>query len=364
MSLLHAAISDEDNANQTFAVAENTFYLSTATGRLTLLNRRSWQPPEEPESARLPNSSFAYPVPKVATSSTYVLVALLFNSGCTGNAGLFGDLPPMFQYNASSSGSWFEGGDLPGCFLFGRINYTAGLVDCTDCPVVGSGIVELSNTSASTLVMQPDPLVDIAIAMMPEVLTYMAMANATSYPTWNNLDGYVQGMLSVAYQASWNSLTNAFAHGWTNESEWAMTSIWQPESVLLARVSRTRVIAWFVCNVVLTLSGAAILFLQFGSNFEIVRNPELAALLLDSSQIQHRDGKTSSTSIDPTSVDQSLRLRLVPASDDRSGAAPVLISEQVGVVLYEQSFEMNPHSNMERHADNVALLEAVRSAGK
>lgn len=132
---------------------------------------------------------------------------------------------------------------------------------------------------ASAQVM-PDPLVETALAMMNDVLYYTEIANSSFGPTYNNVEGYVRGMLSMAYQASWNALARSFV----NDS-FAETTYRRPVPGLVAHLSRARVISWCVLNALLTVSACSLHMVRRESNFKAVIKPWLTALFLDTSSV-------------------------------------------------------------------------------
>jgi hypothetical protein len=83
---------------------------------------------------------------------------------------------------------------------------------------------------------------------MPEVLFYMKIGNSFKIPLWLDLDSYTRGMLPGAYQASWDALTNDL---YANDT----TTILSPQyPVLVASITRWRVLLWLLLNASLTVS--------------------------------------------------------------------------------------------------------------
>ena len=155
----------------------------------------------------------------------------------------------------------------------------------------------------------PDPLVENAVSMIPEVLFFMKVSNSSQAPSWQNLDGYTRGMISVAYQASWNSLTNAW-----QASPMAVTEISTPYSILVAQVTTWRALTWFGSNAFLTVSGLLLAVLQRKCRNKTVRNPALAALMLDSSAPLGQDTTGLCNAITLRKRDGLLRLRIQPSN--------------------------------------------------
>ena len=166
----------------------NPFNLGTDTARLILVNTVTW--------ARAPinnqTGNFVYPSPTIDTSQKWVILASQFTGKCSSLSPDFGNISSIYQYTSPK---------VSGCFHFGRISYTAAAMTCNDCRTISNGAVEAANDSSAWIPI-PDPLVTNAISMIPEVLFYTKISNASQAPTWQNLDGYTCGMIATAYQAS------------------------------------------------------------------------------------------------------------------------------------------------------------------
>ena len=275
----------------------NPFSLGTDTARLILVNTDIWT--RAPRNNQTQN--YEYPLPTVDTSQKWVIIASQFGANCSTSSADFGDISRIYQYSSPSpiSGA--------GCFHFARINYTAAAMICKDCRIVSHGAVEASNETShsSAWVPIPDSLVANAISMIPEVLFYTKISNSSQVPTWQNLDGYTCGMIATAYQASWNALTNQW-----RGSPMETTVISNPYPVLIAQVNRFRIVLWFGLNAVLTVSGILLALLQKHCQHKAVRNPAIAALLLDTTALLDQDTTGLCNAVTLRKEDKSLRLRL------------------------------------------------------
>ena len=207
-----------------------------------------------------------------------MILGMQFDEGCNSQYNdKFGSFQDLYAYQSESG---------RGCFVFFDLNYTAGTTTCRDCQVQSNGLtpgglVAINDTSAQ---IQPDPLVETAIAMIPDVLFYTEIANSSFAPTFNNLEGYARGMLSTAYQASWNSLARYFL----NDS-FAETTYQRPVPGLAAHLSKGRVIAWCILNLLLAVSAVLLSIVQRRCLFKAVVSPWLSALLLDTSALIDSD---------------------------------------------------------------------------
>lgn len=268
--------------------------VGTDSGRLTIVNTKPWTPAQKNEDGR-----YEYPLSTIQRGTKFLAIAIT-REGCSKGADLsLGNVPKAWMYEDKTTGGE--------CFMFARFNYSAGVISCKDCRIVSDGVVEASSKAPFTA--EEDSLTETAIAMMPEVLFYMKIANISSTPVWNNLDNYSRGMLTVAYQASWNSLANYWSRG--EDITAPTTTLRRPVAVLVASVSKWRVWTWLVVNALLTVSGVLVAVLQSSSLAKTVRDPVVLALMVDNSHVLARDtsGLCNAQRIDK--MDEKLRLKLV-----------------------------------------------------
>lgn len=171
---------------------------------------------------------------------------------CGGQSNMFGSLPPNKQHSVMSMGA----SNFTNCYLFAEVSVTAGTTQCYDCSIISPGVVQRPGNATFDFALSPDPLVDIIMGMLPETLLAIVTANATYAPTWQNLDGYVAGAFSAAYQASWNDLTDRLKTVTTN------TNVSLPSYPLRADVNSQRVETWMALHLLVIISGLVLALLQ------------------------------------------------------------------------------------------------------
>jgi hypothetical protein len=132
-------------------------------------------------------------------------------------------------------GQYFTGIAIS-CFAVAKVKLSIGQTLCRNCKMVAPSVVQASSTN-ETLDIMPDPLIPVILDMLPEVMGFMATMNTTSAPTYNNIEQYLRGTIALAYQASWNSLTDLFSDDGTAHSATG-TSV--PQDVIRASVSASR----------------------------------------------------------------------------------------------------------------------------
>ena len=286
-SLVDSVITNTNNSNQNFSTANNLFSLGSDPGRLTIVHTKPWQASETVGVTHdifpgddYSEATYEYPAATVVTERRLVVMAMQFHERCTPQYSTkFGSFQDIYTYESVANGNHLAD---RGCYVFFDLNYTAGIATCIDCPVQSDGVapgglVTVGDTAAQVL---PHPLVETALAMMTDVLFYTEIANSSFGPTYNNVEGYVRGMLSMAYQASWNSLARSFL----NDS-FAETTYRRPVPGLVAHLSKARVISWCVLNALLTVSACLLHMVRRESNFKAVVKPWLTALFLDTSLV-------------------------------------------------------------------------------
>ena len=173
---------------------------------------------------------------------------------------------------------------IPGCYIFARITYVAGASRCTNCRT-SSWLTVQNDTSLTVL---PDILTVDALDLMSLVATQMAAENVSVPETYNNLDGYVTGLLTRSYGGAWNFLMDSYI----SAQDLAVKSDVQvavPTS--RANVLWWRVLLWLLLNMMFTLSGLLFLFLQSLCRQPVVVDTSIAALLLDTSDVLHKKNR-------------------------------------------------------------------------
>ncbi|KAF1991037.1 hypothetical protein K402DRAFT_389239 [Aulographum hederae CBS 113979] len=290
----------------------NPYTLGYYLGRVNIALDQGWAPAPSHNDTKESD----WPLPTIRDKSLLVLVA----SGYMGRNcddvfknqnPILGNISTLYNYPDS----------LGSCPLLARLNFTAGVANCRDCPIVSDGVVELAGDQAKFAEVLPDPLVDTAIAMMPEVLHYLQILNVSYASEMNNIDGYTRGMLSLAYQTSWGALAADLGM----EVQVEETGFKTPFAVLLAKVTVWRVIVWYVGQLLLTLTGLVIAAAEWKSKLRMERKPLSMLLILgvDASNKGERDQEGGSDVACPCVADEEVRLSLVVPEEDELGCQKV-----------------------------------------
>ena len=359
-SLVDSVISDQNSSYQNFSTVNNLFSLGTEPGRLTLVHTKPWQAskPVGVTQDIFPGEDYSemmyeYPAATIVTEKKLVVMAMQFHEGCVPSySTMFGSFQDLYAYEFVANGKHLTD---QGCYVFFYLNYTAGIITCKDCPVQSDGVtpgglVTVSDTSAQIL---PDALVETAIAMMPDVLFYTEIANSSFGPTFNNVEGYVRGMLSIAYQASWNCLARSFVNA-SSDSNFAETTYRRPVPGLVAHLSKGRVVSWCILNALLTVSACLLHFVRRKRGFKAVVKPWLTALLLDTSSVIFSDVLGLCNARKPDKQDSNIYLKLECMGKERElkGAG-----DEVGGLSGNEGGKGTGDSNGEKEYKHPVLVK-------
>jgi hypothetical protein len=110
---------------------------------------------------------------------------------------------------------------------------------------------------------------------LPDVMPKVSLLNVSQLATWDNIDGYVENLIRLSYQATWGEYSgfntvplNLKAHQFRNR--------------LQAAVSRPRVYGWYCAQLLVLVSGVLLWMLQRESRRPVAIDGGVAALLVDS----------------------------------------------------------------------------------
>ncbi|KAL8738486.1 MAG: hypothetical protein Q9181_000742 [Wetmoreana brouardii] len=316
---VQSVIDDSRNPNQNFSKSGNLFGDGTDVGRIAIVHTKPWR-----ASARIENpppgvqeNIYKYPAPTVVDEKTVVIIGMTYLDPCSPNdSATFGSFLDFFTFEYDQS-----------CYVFFNLDYTAGVTTCEDCKVQSNGITSggMVQVNETTVDIQPHPLVETALAMVPDVLFYTQIANSSFAPTFNNIEGYARGTLSTAYQASWNSLARRFA-----SDSVAQTTYHRPVPALLAHLSKERVTAWCALNILFAISAVLLYVVRRRCESKAIVSPWLSAIFLDTSAVISNDTTGFCNARKADEQDEKMRLRL-RCRDDGAGTDaykhPVLVEE-------------------------------------
>ncbi|KAL1383340.1 hypothetical protein HDK64DRAFT_48768 [Phyllosticta capitalensis] len=209
----------------------------------------------------------------VKNTYTIAMVAGQPSDGvCANDSSTFGPLPLVKQYLDSTNNS-------TNCYLFAQAEVTAGTVGCSNCQVVAPGVVERPGDAPGPFDLHADDLVDIVFGMLPETMLAIVTANATYAPTFGNLDGFLAGSFSAAYQASWNDLVDRLATGGST------SNISLPYDDMEAVVNAGRIHIWVVLHILILVAGLILFAMQWQCEQPAVIDFAAVSLLTDAGSI-------------------------------------------------------------------------------
>ena len=262
------------------------------------------------------SSYAAYPAPTTFSGEKYVAMLVSRTNNvdtCPSTSPVFGPVGRISLFS-----QYFDGIAIS-CFAVAKVKLFAGQTLCRSCQMVAPSVVQASSTN-ETLTIQQDPLVPVIFDMLPEVMGFMATMNTTSAPTYDNADHYLRGTVALAYQASWNSLTDLFSD---SGAEHSSTGVSVPRAVIRASVSRSRMVAWLGLNLLLTVSGLILMWLQSRCSGKTVRDFTLAAILMDPQEILRQDESGLCNAVSISKADRSLGALRLEEEEAEAEEAPV-----------------------------------------
>ncbi|KAF3227082.1 hypothetical protein TWF106_010570 [Orbilia oligospora] len=138
------------------------------------------------------------------------------------------------------------------CYLVGKIEFTAGVTTSRLSKYIAPRIIE-DSTPIDEVVFEPDPWVQEAIWLLPDLMTMLSNLNSSLLPTWDNLDGYTEALLRQAYLGAWDAFHGAFQP--VGPSVVAIPQ----EQRITASVSFKRVFGWLAGCFLVPLAGILLL---------------------------------------------------------------------------------------------------------
>ncbi|KAF2811545.1 uncharacterized protein BDZ99DRAFT_461581 [Mytilinidion resinicola] len=157
---------------------------------------------------------------------------------------IFGDISPLpYLLETTRSTSADEN-----CFLLGKIDFTAGVTTSSRATYIAPRIVE-DVTPIQDVVYEANSWTQEAIWLLPDLMTMLAVSNASQLPTFNNIDNYVSGIVHQGYLGAWDMLSHSF------DNKGPVYKGYPADPRLVADVSFARVFAWLGVCLFMTVSG-------------------------------------------------------------------------------------------------------------
>ena len=257
-------------------------------GSVTILRNKTWDIDDAKPQAAEVYSGTKFVSVKVTTLDVQVSLPngsiARQDMACPTTSLSLGKLPNVTQNENQyygDKGKW-SGKD---CFLVAEASITAGKYQGKNCIVKPAG----RNISSATCAMQistdeveADWLSSLSINFMSEIMRNIVMLDVTS--SWkgnSSIDDYTTGTLRLAYHAAWSSLT-------INQGKYAdSATVRLAKPVIRARLELSKMLIWLGLCSTLTLSAVFLFFgLKFSST-KTIRDPTLAALSMDLSEVAH-----------------------------------------------------------------------------
>jgi len=256
----------------------------------------------------------------------------------------FGALPNVTQWPMT----WFYGTNPDGtanwvrtdCYMLANVNMTIGRYAArpVDLSLLGSStgahIINGTVPNRANATLQPDWAIIPTLDMMTDVMRQIFQLNATQRYRLDNLDGYVRGSLKHAYDATWSAMPFVL------DDSFETVRVVPLESVIQARVNRTRVWIWLCMNLTLQIAAVAVALVQVWSapGARMTRDTTLMPLMMDLRGVGHVNGDGLCSAVALGGSDRRL-WRLRWAGEGGEGCGRVVFEggkgegESVGVPL-------------------------------
>ncbi|KAL8671272.1 MAG: hypothetical protein Q9168_004226 [Polycauliona sp. 1 TL-2023] len=202
---------------------------------------------------------------------------------CQTTSEYFGQLPNVDHYqNTIVEGKKAIAYD---CYMFAEATIIAGSIQAKTCTVTASDSSGKSYATCSVerddKAIEPHWIAGLALDFTSEVLKYTVMQNYSQPWISHDLDDYVSGMLTLGYHAAWSGLMTRLG----NDSE---PAAFRPASpIVFASIDNTKLYVWLAMQATLTISAVLVLLAQSVSKTKTIRDPTIAALTIDLTDIAH-----------------------------------------------------------------------------
>jgi hypothetical protein len=167
-------------------------------------------------------------------------------------------------------------------FTYLTINFTAGVILSQNSTYISSSVIE-SNPSIQDRDIIEAPWVHEALYLLPDVMSTVAIMNATSLSTWFNLENYTENLIRYSYQGAWDMLQRSFDPNSTS----LVARI--EDTRVQATVTKWRVYLWLGISLLLTASVVPLVVLMSDRKRNLVLDGNVALLLTDPTGLFKRE---------------------------------------------------------------------------
>ena len=266
-----------------------------------------------------PNPGSHFPYPAGETFAGQKLVAVLVARDSTSilpgapSNGTFGQLPDTgfltVNYTSMNLTNWYA---------IANVSIRAGVTICDGCRLVSPTVVESTNRNQTMLA---DPLTNEAFNLMPEVMMVMALMNASASDPSGRLEDFTKSVVARGYQASWNALND-------KAGTLARIATQKPHTAVRASVLKSRMYMWAGINLLLSLSGGLLIFVQRQCIRKPVVDTNIAAIMMDSSPLLEQDVNGLCNAVMLGKKDNRLKMLRLRKGVEQSGwSHDVLVNE-------------------------------------
>jgi len=179
----------------------------------------------------------------------------------------FGYAQPNNKFSTFSSG-------YQNHFTYLEVYLTVGVITSPSSTYLSSQVVEADQEPQPADIVAGRWVLE-ALYLLPDVMSTVAIMNATSLDTWQNMFNYTENLVRFSYQGAWDMLQRNFDPDTTN----LVARIREPR--VLATVTLARVYAWLAVSILMTVAAAGLWRLVGRCSRNVVVDGPLALLLSD-----------------------------------------------------------------------------------
>ncbi|KAF4459944.1 hypothetical protein FALBO_13290 [Fusarium albosuccineum] len=158
------------------------------------------------------------------------------------------------------------------CYISATLHITAGMIKPDRAEYATSQHIEAKGEYRGKIM--PSLWSREALYRLPDLSIATTITNVSHIPTWDNLEGYVKIVTTMAYSASWGQLSNFYQSPESSDLE-----VEERIGAQQAQVDKVRALIWLGFNLLFTLSGIFLMAYQvFVGNPMVIEGPVEALL--------------------------------------------------------------------------------------
>ncbi|KAF2138626.1 uncharacterized protein K452DRAFT_338756 [Aplosporella prunicola CBS 121167] len=249
-----------------------------------------------------PLNGTSFPKPSTVAEETFGAIYLRYHddagNGTMASEGCSNTDTPVKEY------LWISFDNVIYCIAMAKLKWKAGVISCKDPILVADTLLECREQNMDHI--DADPLVEFTLQIIPETVRNVMWMSTVNLDIEKNTDAYFQNILTLTYHGAWSANVEDL-----KGPRGQRTLVKEPVQANEARIEFWRVYTWLALNVLVAFSGIIVCILQKKCSRQVVREPVLAALMLDPTPIfeNEQSGLCDTDNLDKSN-DSKGRVRL------------------------------------------------------